>query len=351
MKRIIFLLIPVILILAACAPKSQKEQAKTTSTEAFDQQLYESAKAIFGALPKLAENSDNPITPEKIVLGQTLYFDTRLSNKENISCNTCHDLKAYGVDNLPTSPGDEGGFGDRNSPTVLNAAFHFVQFWDGRAKDVEEQAGGPILNPIEMAMPDQKAVIERLSKVEGYQKMFAEAFPGENRPINFDNIQKAIAAFERQLITPSRFDDYINGKQDALTTQELSGLKKFMDLGCTACHNGTIFGGNMYQKFGLMGNYWDFTNSQKVDDGRYLVTKNEADKFLFKVPGLRNIEHTHPYFHDGSIKDLGEAIRIMGITQLDLELSEEDVQDMLAFMKSLTGSIPEELTVAPPMPK
>ena len=350
MKRFYVLTVLALAILAACAPKSQKEQTKTDTAAAFDQQLYESAKSIFGALPKLAENPDNPITPEKVALGQALYFDTRLSNKENISCNSCHNLNTYGVDNLPTSPGDEGEFGGRNSPTVLNAAFHFAQFWDGRAKDVEEQAGGPILNPIEMAMPDQKVVIERLSKVDGYKKMFAAAFPGVNMPINYENIQKAIAAFERELITPSRFDDYINGKQDALTAQELSGMKKFMDMGCTACHNGTIFGGNMYQKFGLMGNYWDFTHSAKVDDGRFLVTKNEADKFLFKVPGLRNIEKTHPYFHDGSVKDLGEAVKIMAKTQLSQELSEEDVQDILSFFKSLTGTLPPELTVAPQMP-
>jgi cytochrome c peroxidase len=188
-----------------------------------------------------------------------------------------------------TSKGVGGQKGGRNSPTVLNAAFHFTQFWDGRAKDVEEQAGGPILNPIEMAMPDQEAVINRLAAIKGYREMFAAAFPGEDQPVNYVNLEKAIAAFERKLITPSRFDEFLMGYNDALTNEEKKGLQTFMDVGCTACHTGSVLGGQMYQKFGLAGNYWDFTSSTKVDNGRFLVTNNESDKFMFKDPSLRII--------------------------------------------------------------
>lgn len=312
--------------------------------------LLEKAKASFSPLTKFADNPENPITPEKVTLGRVLYFDKRLSKEGNISCNSCHNLETYGVDNQPTSLGDGGERGGRNSPTVLNAAYHFAQFWDGRAKDVEEQAGGPILNPIEMSMPDQDFVIKRLQGITGYQEMFAKAFPGEQQPINYGNVQKSIAAFERELITPSRFDEYLAGNENALTNEEKKGLQTFMDAGCTACHSGTVLGGQMYQKFGLAGNYWDFTHSAKVDNGRYLVTNNEADKYIFKVPSLRNVEKTHPFFHDGSITDLGEAVKIVAKLQLNKDLTPEQVNDIVYFLKSLTGTVPAELAQAPAMP-
>jgi cytochrome c peroxidase len=312
--------------------------------------LLDKAKASFSPLTKFADNPENPVTPEKVLLGKALYFDKRLSKEEHISCNSCHNLATYGVDNEPTSPGDGGVRGGRNSPTVLNAAYHFSQFWDGRAKDVEEQAGGPIMNPIEMSMPDQLFVIKRLQGIKGYQEMFAKAFPGEKDPINYGNIQKSIAAFERGLITPSRFDEYLQGNQNALTAAEKKGLQTFMDVGCTACHSGTVLGGQMYQKFGLAGNYWDFTHSAKVDNGRFLVTNNESDKYMFKVPSLRNIEKTHPFFHDGSITDLGEAVKIIAKLQLNKDLTPEQVSDIVAFLKTLTGTVPAELAKAPEMP-
>lgn len=312
--------------------------------------LLEKAKASFSPLNKVADNPDNPITAEKVALGQALYFDNRLSKENHISCNSCHNLATYGVDNQPTSLGDGGERGGRNSPTVLNAAYHFVQFWDGRAKDVEEQAGGPIMNPVEMSMPDQEFVINRLRGIKGYQDMFAKAFPGESQPINYGNIEKAIAAFERKLITPSRFDEYLGGNDAAITDPEKKGLQTFIDVGCTACHSGSVLGGQMYQKFGLAGNYWDFTHSTKIDNGRFMVTNNEADKYLFKVPSLRNIEKTHPFFHDGSITDLGEAVKIIAKLQLNKDLTPEQVTDIVTFMKSLTGTVPAELAKAPAMP-
>jgi cytochrome c peroxidase len=350
MKKALLFLPVLAIIIWGCSQSPQKGTDKVSADAAKFAGLLDRAKTTFSPLPASADNPDNPITAEKVLLGQTLYFEKRMSKDGNISCNSCHNLNTYGVDNEPTSPGDGGIRGDRNSPTVLNAAFHFTQFWDGRAKDVEEQAGGPILNPIEMSMPDQEFVIRRLGTIKGYQALFAAAFPGETQPINYGNIQKAIAAFERKLITPSRFDEYLAGNEKALNDQEKQGLQTFMDVGCTACHSGSVLGGSMYQKFGLAGNYWDFTKSAKVDNGRFLVTKNESDKFLFKVPSLRNIEKTHPFFHDGSISDLNEAVKIIAKLQLNKDLTEKEVQDIVAFLKSLTGTVPKELAVIPPMP-
>lgn len=330
--------------LTGCGPSPQKPLP-----DAFPG-LLDKAKVVFSPITDPVDNPENPITTEKVILGRTLYFDKRLSKDETLSCNSCHDLQTFGVDNETTSDGVGGLKGERNSPTVLNAAYHFSQFWDGRAKDVEEQAGGPILNPVEMAMPDQEAVLKRLQAVEGYRKLFAAAFPGEEQPVNYVNLQKAIGAFERKLITPSRFDEYLKGNTEALTTDEKRGLQTFMDVGCTACHSGTVLGGQMYQKFGLAGNYWDFTQSSRVDNGRFLVTKSESDKFIFKVPSLRNIEKTHPFFHDGSVTDLAEAVKIIAKLQLNRDLTEDQVNEIVIFLKTLTGTVPAELATAPEMP-
>jgi cytochrome c peroxidase len=348
MKNITALLFILAVLSVSCTQNPRKNSDKEAAGQFTG--LQEKARAVFSPLAEVADNPENPITPEKVLLGRTLYFDTRLSKDETVSCNSCHNLKTYGVDNEATSGGVDGQKGDRNSPTVLNAAFHFTQFWDGRAKDVEEQAGWPILNPIEMAMPDQEAVINRLAGIKGYRDLFAAAFPGEEQPVNYVNLQKAIGAFERKLITPSRFDEYLLGYDDVLTHEEKKGLQTFMDVGCTACHSGAVLGGSMYQKFGLMGNYWDFTKSEKVDNGRFLVTNNEADKMLFKVPSLRNIEKTHPFFHDGSITDLGEAVKIIARLQLNKELTDQEVEEIVTFLKTLTGKVPEELAEEPEMP-
>ena len=349
MKKIILIMVIAVVALTSCNQSPQKGTDKTSADAKFAG-LLDRAKTTFNPLPASADNPDNPITSEKVLLGQILYFDKRLSKDETVSCNSCHNLETYGVDNASTSTGVGGQKGGRNSPTVLNAAFHFTQFWDGRAKDVEEQAGGPILNPIEMAMPDQEFVIKRLAGIKGYQQLFAAAFPGEEQPVNYINLEKAIAAFERKLITPSRFDEYLMGYEDVLTDQEKQGLLTFMDVGCTASHSGSVLGGNMYQKFGLAGNYWDFTSSAKVDNGRFLVTNNESDKFLFKVPSLRNIEKTHPFFHDGSISNIEDAVKIIAKLQLDKDLTPQEVQEIVTFLKTLTGTVPEELAKAPEMP-
>jgi cytochrome c peroxidase len=200
-------------------------------------------------------------------------------------------------------------------------------------------------------MPDQEAVLNRLRAIQGYRDMFAAAFPDEEEPINYANLEKSIGAFERKLITPSRFDEYLLGYEEAITPEEKKGLQTFINTGCVACHTGAVLGGNMYQKFGLMGNYWDFTKSEKIDHGRFVVTKNEGDKLLFKVPSLRNIEKTHPFFHDGSVDNLEDAVRIIAKLQLDKDLTDQEVNEIVAFMKTLTGTVPEELTIEPEMPQ
>ena len=272
----------------------------------------------------------------KIALGKKLYFDTKLSLANDISCNSCHDLSNYGVDSKATSPGHKGQLGDRNSPTVYNAASHIAQFWDGRAKDVEEQALGPVLNPVEMAMPSEEAVLERLKADKDYPGMFKAAFPEDKDPVTFVNMGKAIGAFERTLTTTSRFDKYQAGDKSVLTAEEIAGYQKFQSTGCTTCHFGKDFGGSMYQKLGLVKPY------PTEDTGRFKHTGNEADKYFFKVPSLLNIAKTGPYFHDGSIKTLNEAVKIMAEYQLGRDLSDEDVKSIVTFLNSLTGELPKE---------
>lgn len=283
-------------------------------------------------------------TPGLVSLGKALYFEKRLSKNGTQACNTCHAVDAgrAGVDNEATSPGAFGKRGDRNSPTVFNAALHMAQFWDGRAADLKEQAKGPILNPVEMAMASEAEVLERLKADANYPAQFKTAFPGDAAPISYENVAKAIAAFERTLITRDRVDDFLKGRDDALTAPELKGLDTFLQAGCTTCHNGPLIGGNSYQKSGLVKPYVN-----QGDEGRAAVTKDEDDKFKFKVPSLRNIAVTHPYFHDGKIGTLHEAARQMADMQLGLQLSPEQEANLVAFLKALTGKELKNAPVAP----
>jgi cytochrome c peroxidase len=305
-------------------------------------ELIKTASGVWPALKSESPNDKNPISNEKVELGRMLYFDTRLSKSQELSCNSCHMLDTFGVDNKPTSTGHRGQLGGRNSPSVYNAAFHTVQFWDGRAADVEEQAKGPVLNPVEMAMPSEEAVVNVIKSIPGYADLFAKAFPGEADPITYDNIAKAIGAFERKLVTPARYDQFVSGDEKAITEAEQKGLKTFMEVGCGSCHMGATFGGTMYQKLGVV-KPWD-----TKDMGRFEVTKNEADKLMFKVPSLRNVEKTSPYLHDGSIVNLPEMISLMGTHQLGRELTPEQVNDIEAFLKTLTGKPADEAYIAKP---
>ena len=349
MKKYFFVIAAFTIVLAGCSGNRQKEKTSEKSKEVSqaDKQLWAQAQTFFKVLPKVAENPENPVTDAKVKLGKMLYFDNRLSLNETQSCNTCHNLSTYGVDHLPTSPGDKGNPGDRNSPTVLNAALKTAQFWDGRNKDVEEQAGGPVLNPDEMAMPSEAVVIERLQKSKTYQKLFKEAYPDEKNPITFTNMRNAIGAFERTLMTPSRFDKYLAGDLNALDDQEKKGLKDFINVGCIACHRGTVLGGTMLDKFPQFGEYSDYITGGDIDYGKYEETKKESDKFMFFVPQLRNVGETYPYFHNGSVKELDDAVKIMGKAQLNKDLTDEQVTDIVAFLNSLTGEVPAEWGQAP----
>ncbi|MGG5505251.1 MULTISPECIES: cytochrome-c peroxidase [unclassified Myroides] len=306
--------------------------------------LFTQAKTFFQPISSV----DVPeIDSAKVVLGKYLYFDTRLSKEGNISCNSCHNLNTYGVDNLAFSPGDDGSLGGRNSPTVFHAALHSMQFWDGRAKDVEEQAGGPILNPVEHNIKNERELEERLRQVELYKEQFATVYPSDKQPITFKNITNAIGAFERTLMPASRFDQYLEGDRDALSVQEQKGLETFMTVGCMTCHSGVAMGGQMFQKFGLYGDYWVATKSEKVDKGLADLSNKEAENYFFKVPGLRNIVHTGPYFHDGSVSDLKEAVKIMADLQTNITLTTEQLDDIVAFLGSLSSDIPEEVKKSP----
>lgn len=288
----------------------------------------EEVKENFSPLPE--SNIDQVKFKNLITLGERLYFEKALSINNQLSCNTCHRVDKFGVDNEPTSPGHAGKRGERNSPSTFNASLHITQFWDGRAKDVEEQALGPILNPIEMGMPNEKEVVKKLKTTSDYALAFTKAFPNQKKPLSYKNIGMAIGAYEKTLITPSRFDEFLKGDMSALNQQEKRGLKKFMHKGCVSCHNGPLLGGNDYQLLGAANEY------KTHDLGRYNVTKEESDKKVFKVPSLRNVAETGPYFHDGSIKTLDEAIKLMAYHQLDENVGVGFIEDVKAFLRTLT---------------
>lgn len=318
-----------------------------------DQELLNDAKAYFKPLPTFNDMQKvKKVTDAQVKLGQTLFFDPRLSADQVQSCNTCHNLATYGVDNQSFSKGVTGGFGGRNAPSVLNSSLFMAQFWDGRAKDVEEQAGGPMLNPAEMAMPDEASVEKVLRSIPGYQAMFDEAFGKSKNNVNFKNATAAIGAFERTLLTPSRFDKFLAGDLNALTQPEKAGLRKFIDTGCIACHDGSTLGGDQYQKFGLVdGPYWKFTGSKKPDEGRFEVTKAEDDKQVFRTPGLRNVARTYPYFHDGSVWSLEKAVDVMARAQLGEKMKEKDIKSIVTFLNALTGEVPAAARTMPVLPK
>lgn len=295
----------------------------------------EDMQDIFEPLPDQVLKLEDKSTVAQVKLGKKLYFEKALSLNNDISCNSCHMLDKFGVDNEATSPGHKGQRGDRNSPSVYNASLHIAQFWDGRAEDLKAQAKGPILNPIEMAIPNEEEAIKRIKRLSGYTDMFKAAFPKEKDPVTYDNLAHAIAQFEKNLLTPSRFDDYLKGNQDALSNDEKEGMRIFNEVGCTSCHNGVGVGGGLYQKIGLEIPY------ETEDKGRFNVTKNNDDMYFFKVPSLRNVAKTGPYFHDGTVKTLKEAISLMGTHQLGVELKKSEIDAISVFLESLTGKMPE----------
>lgn len=322
----------VTLALFACAPT--EPAAPPEPPKPVYSQTDEALRGIFKPLPASMETPDRPVTAERVALGRVLYFDTRFSKNQDLSCNSCHGLETYGVDNQPTSPGHKGQRGGRNSPTVYNAGLHVAQFWDGRAADLEAQAKGPVLNPIEMAMAGEEAVLAVVKSVPGYAEPFAKAFPGQPDPITYDNMATAIGAFERTLVTPARFDKWLAGDNAALTPEERAGLDLFVATGCSTCHSGAAVGGGMYMKLGLVEPY------ETADVGRFEVTKVESDKGVFKVPSLRNIAKTGPYFHDGSIASLDVAVQKMAKHQLGKTLDAAQSKSIVTFLEALTGDLP-----------
>ncbi|MDD5056887.1 MAG: cytochrome-c peroxidase [Sideroxydans sp.] len=272
--------------------------------------------------------------PAKVALGDKLFHEPRLSHDNSIACASCHDLAKGGTDQSRFSTGIKGALGDVNAPTVFNSGLSIAQFWDGRAKTLEEQAAGPVHNPIEMGS-NWKEVIGKLLADKDYPALFELAYHDGITPAN---IADAIATFERTLLTPnSRFDRYLRGEKKALNDDELEGYRRFVNLGCASCHQGVGIGGNMFQRFGVMGDYFEGRQPGKADLGRFNVTGLEEDMHVFKVPSLRNVALTSPYFHDGSAKTLSEAVRVMGKYQLGKELSKKEVNLIVAFLHTLNG--------------
>nr|CRH06338.1 Cytochrome-c peroxidase [Candidatus Magnetococcus massalia] len=281
------------------------------------------------------------LSPEKVALGEKLFHDVRLSHDESMSCASCHPIESGGMDGTPVSTGVQGQQGGINAPTVLNSRYNLAQFWDGRARDLQEQAEGPVANPIEMGAkwPD---VVKKLSKDQAYVQAFKQLY--RQRGLTKETVTDAIATYEMTLITPhAPFDRYLRGEHDAISQEAVDGYRLFKSYGCIACHQGINVGGNMYQTFGLFGNYFQERGSPitEGDFGRFNVTGKEEDRFSFKVPSLRNIALTAPYFHDGSTEDLSSAVQVMAKYQLGRHLTNDQVLKIVAFLQTLTGKQPE----------
>lgn len=300
--------------------------------------LLKQSQSIFQAIPssyeelnKVIDNPENKLSKEKVELGKMLFFEPRLSKSGFISCASCHNLSLGGVDGLSTAVGHKWTKNPHhlNSPTVYNAVLHKMQFWDGRSKDLEDQAKGPIEAEAEMAAP-KDLVVTKIKSIPEYVKLFEKVFP-KSKEVNFDNTAKAIAAFERTLVTPSRFDEYLKGDEEALTAKEKLGLKTFINKGCASCHSGIGVGGSMKQMFPLVKPY----------KYAHIGDFNNGKQGMVKVPGLRNIALTGPYFHNGAVWSLEEAVEIMAATQLGQVFSKNEISDIVSFLETLSGDTPK----------
>jgi cytochrome c peroxidase len=324
----------------------------TVLAPAQDQEstLLQQARALFEKLPTDFADAEHQTSPERVRLGKALFFDPRWSADRNVSCATCHQPSLYGADALPRSIGVKGKQHPRNAPTVLNTAGHVSANWRGERKDVEDQAVAAAIGPFSTGQSEHGAWISQIESINGYGTMFRLAFPGKTNPITPLNLGLAIGAYERTLVTPAPFDTYLDGNTSALTPQARAGLETFINSGCVTCHSGVGIGGALHRKFGLHMDYWKATGSKDIDKGRFDVTKNEADLYVFKVPSLRNVAMTGPYFHDGSVAALSDAVRVMATTQVGKNLDDHDVQTIVAFLNSLTGALPQDFATAPVLP-
>ncbi len=322
---------------------------------------WAASDSVWPPLPsKAPEPQDNPTTAAKVELGKMLYFDPRFSETGTVSCFSCHNVMEGGDDHRPTAIGVHGQKGGRNSPTVWNAAFLSSQFWDGRAGTLEDQAKGPVVNPVEMGMKDLDSAIDRIRRIPGYRQPFEAAF-GPGNVITIQNAAKAIAAYERTLITPgSAYDRYARGDKTALTAQQVAGMNRFKEIGCTACHQAPAFAGPVALSTGtpFLMKFPTFPASPYVasydlakDQGRFESTHREEDRHMWRVPTLRNLGYTAPYMHNGSVKTLPEAVRVMASTQLNRTMSDQEVGEIVAFLDSLNGPFPnQEMPHLPPTP-
>jgi cytochrome c peroxidase len=334
-------------VLAICAFATNHAAARAADVDA---DLLNKARSNFQPLPKDMATPEFPITPSRVELGWKLFFDPRISVDGTVSCVRCHQPALYGTDGLPKARGAHDTLNPRNAPTILNAALQFKAHWRGDRKNVEDEAKQVLIGSFSFINPDYESAIARIKAIPGYTDLFRKEFPGDPDPVTPDNWAKAIGAFERTLVTPSRFDAFLAGDARALSPEERTGLRKFIDTGCIACHNGADVGGGIFQKFGVVEDYWTATGSQQPDKGRFDVTHDPQDTYVFKVPSLRNVAMTPPYFHDGSVRSLSEAVQIMAKVQLGRALGDQDTADIVAFLGSLTGKLPQGFVDAPILP-
>jgi cytochrome c peroxidase len=308
--------------------------------------LLADAKRVLAPLPA----SPSPAS-DQAELGRRLFFENRVSADGNVSCSHCHLPEQQGADGLPKSFGVFGKVNPRNAPTIFNAALQFKPHWRGDRESIEDQAEKSPTGAVSFGNPDFATVIAKLKSIPGYAELFAKAFPGEAEPVTQKNWGKALGAFERTLPQPTRFDAFMKGDAKALTPAEQAGLRKFIDVGCAGCHDGAGLGGTSFAKFGVVSDYWKETGVAEPDKGRADVTKNDADLYVFKVPSLRNVAKTGPYFHDGSVAELPRAVRVMGKTQLGVDLADKDVAAITAFLGALTQPVPANYSAPTPLPE
>ncbi len=320
-----------------------------------DQALIAKANVLFKPLPASSALENTELTPLRVSLGKALFFETRVSSDGRIGCATCHNPAYHGADSLALTVGIHGKQLPRNAPTVFNTSLLISQHYGGNRATVEEQAYKAVLSPLAYGNTSNEQVETKLTQL-GYMPLFKAAYPADAKPVSVENWSKAIGAFERTLLTPAPFDKFLKGDAQALSRPAKLGLEKFINTGCAGCHNGVTVGGQSYQKFGITQDYWLVTGStpkdafKGYDKGRFHDTKDEADAFMFKVPQLRNVAVTPPYFHDGSVATLPQAVRVMAQLQLGKQLSDEDVSHIVSFLESLTGDIPADFAKAPRLP-
>ena len=320
-----------------------------------DQALLDRAKALFKPLPDSSALENTALTPERVALGKALFYETRVSSDGRQGCVSCHSPSYHGGDSLPLSMGVHGKVLPRNAPTVFNTSLLVAQHYGGNRTSVEDQAVKALTSLVAYGNATYEQAEKKLVQL-GYQPWFDKAFPGQAKSVTVQNWGIAIGAFERTLLTPAPFDAYLKGNHQALSAQAKQGLKTFIDTGCAGCHSGVTVGGQSFQKFGITQDYWLVTGSTEkeafkgYDKGRFQDTKNEADAFMFKVSQLRNVAMTPPFFHDGSVATLPQAVRVMAQLQLGKQLSDAQVADIVSFLESLTGEVPADFAKAPALP-